>query len=600
LVSELRPEDPQAIGPYRLVGQLGQGGMGRVYLGVSPGGRPVAVKAIRAELAADPDFRRRFGREVASARRVSGMFTAQVVDADVDGPVAWMATAYVPGPSLAEAVDTYGPLPEASLLALAAGLAESLSAIHAAGVVHRDLKPSNILLAEDGPRVIDFGISRAAESTMLTQAGLVVGSPGFMSPEQATGYQIGPPSDIFTLGAVLAFAATGEGPFGTGTTAALLYRVVHGAPSLDRVPPAVRPLIEHCLAKDPSQRPTASGLLAEVGALQPGGNWLPESITRTFAAGTPSRPGIPGLAPPGPATGLGATRTTAAGPGPQPSTRGSWPQVAAAGVPPTPVPGVPPTPVPGVPPTPVPGVPPTPVPGVPPTPVPGVPPTPVPGGMPTPVPGVPPTPVPGGMPPTPPAGLYGPAPMIPPPDGRNRPPRRRVRPLVLALVIGGIVGAGGASAFAVASMGHSNTPLQDRPAAATSSAPAPSSASPSVSSSSASPSASPSAYSSSSAPTYAATSQPASASPTTTSPTPTATATSPTPTATATSPTPTATATSPTSTATATSPTSTTTTSAPASYSAPASSSSSSAPASSAPASTAASTSPSTPAPASS
>ena len=294
MVSELGPDDPQAIGPYRLVGQLGQGGMGRVFLAMSPGGRPVAVKAIRAELAADPEFRRRFGREVASARRVSGVFTAQVVDADVDGPVAWMATAYVPGPSLAEAVDAHGPLPETSLLALAAGLAESLSAIHAAGVVHRDLKPSNVLLAEDGPRVIDFGISRAAESTMLTQAGLVVGSPGFMSPEQATGYEVGPPSDIFNLGAVLAFAATGEGPFGTGTTAALLYRVVHGTPSLDGVPPAIRPLIERCLAKDPGQRPTASGLLAEVGALQPGGDWLPASITRTFVAGTPSRPGFPG------------------------------------------------------------------------------------------------------------------------------------------------------------------------------------------------------------------------------------------------------------------------------------------------------------------
>ena len=214
--------------------------MGRVFLGVSPGGRPVAVKAIRSELAADPEFRTRFGREVASARRVSGVYTAQVVDADVDGPVAWMATAYVPGPSLAEAVDTHGPLPEASLLALAAGLAESLNAIHAAGVVHRDLKPSNVLLAEDGPRVIDFGISRAVESTMLTQAGLVVGSPGFMSPEQATGYEVGPPSDIFNLGAVLAFAATGEGPFGTGTTAALLYRVVHGTPSLGAVPATVR------------------------------------------------------------------------------------------------------------------------------------------------------------------------------------------------------------------------------------------------------------------------------------------------------------------------------------------------------------------------
>ena len=280
--------------------------MGRVFLGVSPGGRPVAVKAIRAELAANPEFRARFGREVSAARRVSGVFTAQVVDADVDGPVAWMATAYVPGPSLAEAVDTHGPLPEPSLLALAAGLAESLNAIHAVGVVHRDLKPSNVLLAEDGPRVIDFGISRAAESTMLTQAGLVVGSPGFMSPEQAMGSDVGPPSDIFNLGAVLAFAATGEGPFGTGTTAALLYRVVHGAPSLDRVPPTVRPLIEHCLAKDPRQRPTANGLLAEVGALQPGGTWLPESFTRTFAQGTPSRPGFAWSGPVAAAAGAAA------------------------------------------------------------------------------------------------------------------------------------------------------------------------------------------------------------------------------------------------------------------------------------------------------
>ena len=305
--------------------------MGRVFLGVSPGGRPVAVKAIRAELAANPEFRARFGREVAAARRVSGVFTAQVVDADVDGPVAWMATAYVPGPSLAEAVDTHGPLPEASLLALAAGLAESLNAIHAVGVVHRDLKPSNVLLAEDGPRVIDFGISRAAESTMLTQAGLVVGSPGFMSPEQAMGSDVGPPSDIFNLGAVLAFAATGEGPFGTGTTAALLYRVVHGAPSLDLVPPTVRPLIEHCLAKDPRQRPTANGLLAEVGALQPGGTWLPESFTRTFAKGTPSRSGFawsgPAAAAAGGAVGAAAGAAVA---GSNPALAGSNPALAGS------------------------------------------------------------------------------------------------------------------------------------------------------------------------------------------------------------------------------------------------------------------------------
>lgn len=271
------------IGPYRLVGRLGQGGMGQVFLAMSPGGRPVAVKAIRAELAADPQFRTRFGREVAAARRVSGVFTAMVVDADMEGPVAWLATAYVAGPSLAEAVDRHGPLPEASLLALAAGLAESMHAIHSAGVVHRDLKPSNVLLAEDGPRVIDFGISRAMESTALTQTGLVVGSPGFMSPEQAMGREVGPPSDIFSLGAVLAFAATGQGPFGTGPTATLLYRVVHEMPDLEQVPRTVRPLIKRCLAKNPARRPTADGLLAEVGALQPTGSWLPESIIRTFA-----------------------------------------------------------------------------------------------------------------------------------------------------------------------------------------------------------------------------------------------------------------------------------------------------------------------------
>ena len=288
MVRGLQPGDPQTIGPYRLVGQLGSGGMGRVFLGVSAGGRPVAVKVVRPELAADPQFRMQFGREVAAARKVSGVFTAMVVDADVDGPTAWLATAYVPGPSLSEGVNARGPLPTGALLTLAAGLAESLCAIHAAGVVHRDLKPSNVLLAEDGPRVIDFGISRAAESTALTQAGLVIGSPGFMSPEQAAGNEVGPPSDIFSLGAVLAFAATGEDPFGSGPTAALLYRVVHGTPGLDRVPAEVRPLIERCLAKDPRERPTAAGLLAEVGALQPTANWLPESIIRAFAQDTAS------------------------------------------------------------------------------------------------------------------------------------------------------------------------------------------------------------------------------------------------------------------------------------------------------------------------
>ena len=273
MVGGLKPGDPQLIGPYRLVGQLGGGGMGRVFLGLSAGGRPVAVKVIRPELAADQEFRVRFSREVAAARRVSGLFTALVVDADVDGPVPWLATAYVAGPSLSEAVARYGPMPVLSALALAAGLAEGLSAIHAAGVVHCDLKPSNVLLCQDGPRVIDFGISRAAEAASVAGAGLVVGSPGFMSPEQALGQEIGPPSDIFSLGAVLAFAATGGGPFGQGSSPELAYRLVYGRPDLDLLPAELRPLVEQCLAKDPGWRLTADEVLAEANAMQPATGW---------------------------------------------------------------------------------------------------------------------------------------------------------------------------------------------------------------------------------------------------------------------------------------------------------------------------------------
>ncbi len=283
MLRELEAGDPQVIGSYRLRGVLGVGGMGRVFLGVSPGGRPVAVKVIRADLATDREFRARFRREVAVARQVSSQFTAPVIDADVEGPMPWLATAYVPGPSLADAVAEHGPLPTASVVELAAGLAEGLSAIHAAGVIHRDLKPSNVLLAQDGPRVIDFGISQGAEASALTRTGLVVGSPGFMSPEQAEGREVGPPSDVFSLGAVLAFAATGRGPFGSGSTPALVYRVVYRPASLDQVPAEVRALIERCLAKDPRQRPTARDILAETGVAHPTETWLPEPVTRTFA-----------------------------------------------------------------------------------------------------------------------------------------------------------------------------------------------------------------------------------------------------------------------------------------------------------------------------
>ena len=212
--------------------------MGHVYLGLSPGGRPVAVKVIRADLAADPEFRVRFAREVAAVRQVSGLFTALVLDADVESALPWLATAYVAGPSLAEAVTGDGPMAARPALALAAGLAESLSAIHAAGVVHCDLKPSNVLLSPDGPRVIDFGISRAAGTVSAAGVGWVTGSPGFMSPEQALGGEIGPPSDIFSLGAVLSFATTGRGPFGRGSRPEVAYRLVYGRPDLGEIPAA--------------------------------------------------------------------------------------------------------------------------------------------------------------------------------------------------------------------------------------------------------------------------------------------------------------------------------------------------------------------------
>jgi serine/threonine protein kinase len=281
-VLDLRAEDPRLIGPYRLIGRLGSGGMGKVFLGRSVAGRLVAVKVIRDELAEDPEFRARFRREAAAAGKVSGLFTAPVVDADLDAPIPFLVTAYVAGLSLADAVSRHGPLPVASVLALAAGLAEGLGAIHSAGVVHRDLKPSNVILAEDGPRVIDFGISRAAEAITVTRTGLTFGSPGFMSPEQAAGGEVGPASDVFSLGAVLAFAAVGEGPFGSGSTAALVYRVVHSLPDLDRVPAQVRPLIERCLAKDARQRPSPGEVLARLGGVGVWAGWLPAAVMQDF------------------------------------------------------------------------------------------------------------------------------------------------------------------------------------------------------------------------------------------------------------------------------------------------------------------------------
>jgi serine/threonine protein kinase len=334
VVDGLQPGDPQWAGPFRLLGRLGNGGMGQVFLGRSAGGRPVAVKVIRADLAGDASFRARFRQEVAAGRKVSGLFTAMVVDADPDGQMPWLATAYVPGPSLADVVTSHEKLPAGTVLALAAGLAEGLQAIHAAGVVHRDLKPSNVLLADDGPRMIDFGISRAAEASSLTHTGAVVGSPGFMSPEQAEGHEVGPASDVFSLGALLTFAATGEGPFGTGSTAALIYRVVHGQPSLDDVPAQVRSLVERCLAKDPGDRPTPGELLKQLSGTTLAADWLPEQIVEDLPRYAVS------------ASDLGETTDDASSPRPAGSehdpahdTRDAAPTAAAGAVPPGPGPG---------------------------------------------------------------------------------------------------------------------------------------------------------------------------------------------------------------------------------------------------------------------
>lgn len=254
------------MGPYRLRARLGAGGMGQVFLGYSPGGRAVAVKVIHRELAGDPEFRTRFRREVAAASAVSGAYTVPVIAAGPDGDPPWLATVYVPGPSLAEAVHTAGPLPPVSVWRLAGGLVEALQAVHACGLVHRDLKPANVLLALDGPRVIDFGISRALEKTAMTSTGMIVGTPSYMSPEQAEGTRVGAPSDVFSLGCVIVFAATGTSPFGHGPQASLLYRVVHAAPAITEVPGALRGLAAGCLAKEPADRPTLAELQAAIGA----------------------------------------------------------------------------------------------------------------------------------------------------------------------------------------------------------------------------------------------------------------------------------------------------------------------------------------------
>ncbi|MCT2592118.1 serine/threonine protein kinase [Streptomyces sp. N2-109] len=281
-MQSLEADDPRVIGEYRLLRRLGAGGMGRVYLGRSPGGRTVAVKVVHPHFAADEQFRERFRREVRSARQVGGEWTAPVLDADADADLPWVATGYVAGPTLQHAIAGHGPLPEAAVRALGAGLAEALTAVHGLGLVHRDIKPSNVLLTLDGPRLIDFGIARATDgTTALTSTGVSIGSPGYMSPEQVLGKgPVGPASDVFSLGAVLAYAATGASPFPGDSSHALLYLVVHEEPELDDLHGPLRELIAGCLAKDARERPStaqvAEALAGPVGAsglIRPG--WLP-------------------------------------------------------------------------------------------------------------------------------------------------------------------------------------------------------------------------------------------------------------------------------------------------------------------------------------
>jgi serine/threonine protein kinase len=284
----LREGDPSRISAYTLLGRLGSGGMGVVYLGRTEGGRLVAVKTVRPELADDPRFRGRFATEVKAARRVGGFYTAEVVDADTDGNPPWLATSYITGPTLERAVADYGALPPVSLAVLGAGLAEGLREVHAKGVVHRDVKPGNVILAADGPRLIDFGIARALDATSYTRTSTVLGTASFMSPEQARGEAVGPPSDVFSLGCVLAFAATGRSPYGDGPPVAVAYRLVHEEPDLDGIADGFSATIGRCLAKDPEARPLPQEVLAACDAPKAHGGggageeWLPHTVTEAI------------------------------------------------------------------------------------------------------------------------------------------------------------------------------------------------------------------------------------------------------------------------------------------------------------------------------
>ncbi|MDA5145396.1 serine/threonine-protein kinase [Streptomyces sp. AD681] len=342
----LQDDDPRTVAGYRLAARLGAGGMGRVYLSHTRGGRPVALKVVRSELADDPTFRRRFGREIKAARRVKGAYTAELIDADPDGTPPWLATLYVPGPALSEAVARNGPLPVPAVLWLMAGVAEALQAIHGAGIVHRDLKPANVLLAADGPRVIDFGISLAADSTAHTATGTTIGTPQYMAPEQASGSDVTAATDVFSLGQTAAFAALGKPLYGDGPAATVLYRIVHSEPDLSGLPERLRGLLGRCLAAGPGERATPAEIVEwcrrELG--RDGGETAGPAVWREIAGPPVAVP--PPVAATGPATAaapVGAPAPTAVHTAPWTAPQGAVPQ----GTVPAPWPGGAPAPWPG-------------------------------------------------------------------------------------------------------------------------------------------------------------------------------------------------------------------------------------------------------------
>ncbi len=317
-MEHLKPGDPSRVGNYRLIGRLGEGGMGQVFLGLSPGGRQVAVKVIHPGYASGKQFRERFAREIEAARRVGGFHTASVVDADPGADPPWMVTAFIQGPSLQQAVAEGGPFSLERVCRLGAGLAEGLAAIHACGLVHRDLKPSNVILADDGPRIIDFGIARAAEASPMTTAGMVVGTYSYMSPEQLRGDVAGPASDVFALGCTLAFAATARVTFGDDSIVTVVYRITTEPPDLSGVTEehGFRDLVRDCLSKSPANRPSLATImerLAETGTAAQA--VLADPATDYWhSGGSASRGAAAKSAPAGPAAGAERARARAAAP----------------------------------------------------------------------------------------------------------------------------------------------------------------------------------------------------------------------------------------------------------------------------------------------